>query len=149
MLTKAYWIELRGKHMDGEYIVKTIRLDFLKTHEEIKSKKVVKLFEMTKKWGAQRKPVVIDSSTGVILDGHHRHEVAVQLNLEKIAVIKVDYLDDEKIKVESRNQNLPLVISKSEVIKMGLSEQDYPAKTTKHIFDFEVPDIWINLEDLT
>ena len=135
--------------MDGEYNVDTIRLDFLKTHEEIKSKKVVKLFEMTKKWGAQRKPVVIDSSTGVILDGHHRHEVAVQLNLEKIAVIKVDYLDDEKIKVESRNQILPLVISKSEVIKMGLSEQNYPAKTTKHIFDFEVPDIWINLEDLT
>ena len=149
MLTKAYWIELRGELMDGEYIVETIRLDFLKTHEEIKSKKVVKLFEMTKKWGAQRKPVIIDYSTGVILDGHHRHAVAVQLNLEKIAVIKVDYLDDEKIKVESRNQNLPLVISKSEVIKMGLSEQNYPAKTTKHIFDFEVPEIWINLEELS
>lgn len=149
MLTKAYWIELRGKRMDGEYIVETIRLDFLKTHEEIKSKKVVKLFEMTKKWGAQRKPVVIDSLTGVILDGHHRHAVAVELNLGKIAVIKVDYLDDKKIKVESRNENIPFNSSKSEVIKMGLSEQNYPAKTTKHIFDFEVPDIWINLEDLT
>ena len=149
MLTKAYWIELRGKRMDGEYIVETIRLDFLKTHEKIKSKKVVKLFEMTKKWGAQRKPVVIDSSTGVILDGHHRHAVAVELNLEEIAVIKVDYLDDEKIKVESRNENIPFNSSKSEVIKMGLSEQNYPAKTTKHIFDFEVPDIWINLADLT
>ena len=149
MLTKAYWIELLGKRMDGEYIVETIRLDFLKTHEEIKSKKVVKLFEMTKKWGAQRKPVVIDSSTGVILDGHHRHAVAVELNLGKIAVIKVDYLDDKKIKVESRNENIPFNASKSEVIKMGLSEQNYPAKTTKHIFDFEVPDIWINLADLT
>lgn len=149
MLTKAYWIELLGKRMDGEYIVETIRLDFLKTHEEIKSKKVVKLFEMTKKWGAQRKPVVIDSLTGVILDGHHRHAVAVELNLGKIAVIKVDYLDDKKIKVESRNENIPFNASKSEVIKMGLSEQNYPAKTTKHIFDFEVPDIWINLEDLT
>ena len=149
MLTKAYWIELRGKRMDGEYIVETIRLDFLKTHEEIKSKKVVKLFEMTKKWGAQRKPVVIDSSSGVILDGHHRHAVAVQLNLEKIAVIKVDYLDDEKIKVESRNENIPFNSSKSEVINMGLSEQNYPAKTTKHMYDFEVPDIWINLEELS
>ena len=149
MLTKAYWIELRGELMDGEYIVETIRLDFLKTHEEIKSKKVVKLFEMTKKWGAQRKPVIIDSSTGVILDGHHRYAVAVQLNLEKIAVIKVDYIDDDKIKVESRNQNIPFSSSKSEVIKMGLSEQNYPAKTTKHIFDFEVPDIWINLKDLS
>lgn len=149
MLTKAYWIELRGKGMDGEYIVETIRVNFLKTHEEIKSKKVVKLFEMTKKWGAQRKPVVIDSSTGVILDGHHRHAVAIQLNLEKIAVIKVDYFDDEKIKVESRIQNNPFSSTKSEVIKMGLSEQNFPAKTTKHIFDFEVPDIWINLEDLT
>ena len=149
MLTKAYWIELRGKRMDGEYIVETIRLDFLKTHEEIKSKKVVKLFEMTKKWGAQRKPVVIDSSTGVILDGHHRHAVAVQLNLGKIAVIKVDYFEDEKIKVESRNENIPFNSSKSEVINMGLSEQNYPAKTTKHMFDFEVPDIWINLEELS
>jgi len=135
--------------MDGEYIVETIRVDFLKTHEEIKSKKVVKLFEMTKKWGAQRKPVIIDSSTGVILDGHHRHAVAVELNLEKIAVIKVDYLDDEKIILESRNENIQFSSSKFEVIKMGLSEQNYPAKTTKHIFDFEVPDIWINLEDLT
>ena len=37
--------------MDGEYNVETIRVDFLKTHEEIKSKKVVKLFEMTKNGG--------------------------------------------------------------------------------------------------
>ena len=149
MLTKAYCIEFFGKCMDGEYNIETIRVDFLKTHEEIKSKKVVKLFEMTQKWGAQRKPVIIDSSTGVILDGHHRYAVAVQLNLEKIAVIRVDYIDDNKIKVESRNQNKPFSNSKSEVIKMGLSEQNYPAKTTKHIFDFEVPDIWINLEELS
>ena len=135
--------------MDGEYNIETIRVDFLKTHEEIKSKKVVKLFEMTQKWGAQRKPVIIDSSTGVILDGHHRYAVAVQLNLEKIAVIRVDYIDDHRIKVESRNQNKPFSNSKFEVIKMGLSDQNYPAKTTKHIFDFEVPDIWINLEDLS
>ena len=104
--------------MDGEYNIETIPVDFLKTHEEIKSKKVVKLFEMTQKWGAQRKPVIIDSSTGVILDGHHRYAVAVQLNLEKIAVIRVDYIDDNKIKVESRNQNKPFSNSKSEVIKM-------------------------------
>ena len=149
MLTKAYCIEFCGKCMDGEYNIETIRVDFLKTHEEIKSKKVVKLFEMTQKWGAQRKPVIIDSSTGVILDGHHRYAVALQLNLEKIAVIRVDYIDDNKIKVESRNQNKPFSNSKSEVIKMGLSEQNYPAKTTKHIFDFEVPDIWINLEELS
>ena len=149
MLTKAYCIEFCGKCMDGEYNIETIRVDFLKTHEEIKSKKVVKLFEMTQKWGAQRKPVIIDSSTGVILDGHHRYAVAVQLNLEKIAVIRVDYIDDDKIKVESRNQNKPFSNSKSEVIKMGLSEQNYPAKTTKHIFDFELPDIWINLEELS
>ena len=84
MLTKAYCIEFCGKCMDGEYNIETIRVDFLKTHEEIKSKKVVKLFEMTQKWGAQRKPVIIDSSTGVILDGHHRYAVAVQLNLEKL-----------------------------------------------------------------
>ena len=149
MLTKAYCIEFCGKCMDGEYNIETIRVDFLKTHEEIKSKKVVKLFEMTQKWGAQRKPVIIDSSTGVILDGHHRYAVAVQLNLEKIAVIRVDYIDDNKIKVESRNQNKSCRKSKSDVINMGLAAQNYPAKTTHHSFDFEVPDIWINLEELS
>lgn len=134
--------------MDGEYIVETIPVDFLKTHEEIKQKKVLKLFEMTQKWDAQRKPVIIDSATGIILDGHHRYAVALKLSLEKIAVIKVNYIIDEKIKLEIRKQDVSHKLSKTDVLNMGLSSENFPAKTTKHVFDFDIPNIWVNLEDL-
>lgn len=134
--------------MDGEYTVETIPVDFLKTHEEIKQKKVLKLFEMTQKWGAQRKPVIIDSATGIILDGHHRYAVALKLSLEKIAVIKVNYIIDEKIKLEIRKQDVSHKLSKTDVLNMGLSSENFPAKTTKHVFDFDIPNIWVNLEDL-
>ena len=134
--------------MDGEYTVETIPVDFLKTHEEIKQKKVLKLFEMTQKWGAQRKPVIIDSATGIILDGHHRYAVALKLSLEKIAVIKVNYIIDEKIKLEIRKQDVSHDLSKTDVLNMGLSSENFPAKTTKHVFDFDIPNIWVNLEDL-
>ena len=134
--------------MNGEYTVETIPVDFLKTHEEIKQKKVLKLFEMTQKWGAQRKPVIIDSATGIILDGHHRYAVALKLSLEKIAVIKVDYIIDEKIKLEIRKQDVSHKLSKTDVLSMGLSSENFPAKTTKHVFDFDIPNIWVNLEDL-
>lgn len=134
--------------MDGEYTVETIPVDFLKTHEEIKQKKVLKLFEMTQKWGAQRKPVIIDSATGIILDGHHRYAVALKLSLEKIAVIKVNYIIDEKIKLEIRKQDVSHKLSKTDVLSMGLSSENFPAKTTKHVFDFDIPNIWVNLEDL-
>ncbi len=134
--------------MDGEYTVETIPVDFLKTHEEIKQKKVLKLFEMTQKWGAQRKPVIIDSATGIILDGHHRYAVALKLSLQKIAVIKVNYIIDEKIKLEIRKQDVSHNLSKTDVLNMGLSSENFPAKTTKHVFDFDIPNIWVNLEDL-
>ena len=62
--------------------VSLVDLDWLKPHEEIKVKNRDKLLEMTKKWGGFTKPLLVDSQTGSILDGHHRHSVAVCLNLK-------------------------------------------------------------------
>lgn len=45
-------------------------------------------------------PIVVDRNSLTILDGHHRHQAAVILGLDKIPVILVDYLSED-IKIEN------------------------------------------------
>ena len=70
--------------------VSLVSLDWLKPHEEIKVKNRDKLLDMTKRWGGFTKPMLVDSETGAILDGHHRHSVAVSLNLNRVPVILIN-----------------------------------------------------------
>ena len=60
--------------------VTIVDVEWLKPHEEIKSKNRDKLLEMTKRWRGFTKPLLVDSVTGAILDGHHRFSVAKCLN---------------------------------------------------------------------
>ena len=80
--------------------VSLVLLEWLKPHEEIKIKNRDKLLEMTKKWGGFTKPLLVDSQTGAILDGHHRHSVAVCLGLKRVPVILIDYMLDDEITVD-------------------------------------------------
>jgi len=68
--------------------------------------------------------------------------------LTSVPAICVDYLIDENIIVETwPNSNLHS-ISKNDVLEMCLSSSLYPAKTSRHIFSYDVPPIFIPLEDL-
>ena len=102
--------------------VSLVDLDWLKPHEEIKVKNRDKLLEMTKKWGGFTKPLLVDSQTGSILDGHHRHSVAVCLNLKRVPVILIDYLADDQITVDVWPGSGLESITKEEVIEMCLSD---------------------------
>ena len=77
-----------------------VDVEWLKPHEEIKTKARDKLLDMTKRWGGFTKPVLVDSITGSLLDGHHRLSVAKELGLSKIPAICLDYLSSEEIIVE-------------------------------------------------
>ena len=48
---------------------------WLKPHEEVKPRNVDTLHEMTLRWSAYTKPLLVDRETGTILDGHHRYQV--------------------------------------------------------------------------
>ena len=61
--------------------VSLVDVAWLKPHEEIKTKNRDKLLDMTKRWGGYTKPLLVDSVTGAILDGHHRYSVAICLSL--------------------------------------------------------------------
>lgn len=128
--------------------VSLVPLEWLKPHEEIKTKNRDKLLEMTKKWGGFTKPMLVDSQTGAILDGHHRHSVAICLGLKRAPVILIDYLSDDEITVDVWPGCGLESITKQEVIDKSLSADLYPPKTSKHTISNHMPPIHVLLEVL-
>ena len=128
--------------------VTLVALDWLKPHEEIKTRNRDKLLDMTKRWGGFTKPLLVDSETGAILDGHHRHSVAISLELKRVPVILINYLRDEEITVDVWPGCGLDSISKEDVIAMSLSGNLYSAKTSKHTIANHMPPIHILLEEL-
>tara|TARA_B100001113_G_scaffold345475_1_gene335118 strand:+ start:1420 stop:1839 length:420 start_codon:yes stop_codon:yes gene_type:complete len=128
--------------------VELVKMNWLKAHEEIQEKKVIELHEMTLRWGGYTKPLLVDSKTGTILDGHHRFEVGKKLNLELIPAILTDYLNDNGITVTTWPNSKLKNIEKEEVIKMALSGNLFPPKTSKHSLSEYLPPIMVKIEDL-
>ena len=128
--------------------VTLVALDWLKPHEEIKTRNRDKLLDMTKRWGGFTKPLLVDSETGSILDGHHRHSVAISLELKRVPVILIDYLQDDEITVDIWPGCGIDNITKEDVISMSLSDNLYPAKTSKHTIANHMPPIHILLDEL-
>ncbi|MBA4694643.1 MAG: ParB N-terminal domain-containing protein [Candidatus Poseidoniales archaeon] len=129
--------------------VTLVNIEWLKPHEEIKIKNRDKLLDMTKRWGGFTKPLLVDSQTGAILDGHHRYSVALSLELKRVPVILIDYLEDDEITVDVWPGCGLQSISKQDVINMCLSEELYPPKTSKHTIANHMPPIHVLLEDLS
>ena len=129
-----------------EESVELVDINWLKAHEEVKEKRVEKLKEMTKRWGGYTKPLLVDSITGCILDGHHRHKVGLLLDLKRLPVILCDYLNDDEIKLEVWPNCGKNNITKKEVIDMALSDDLFPPKTSRHFLPDNMPPIHVSLE---
>ena len=134
--------------MRTEDDVVIVDVKWLKPHEEIKTKARDKLLDMTKRWGGFTKPVLVDSITGSLLDGHHRLSVAKELGLSKIPAICLDYLSSDEIILELWPNNTYESITKSMVIEMCESNDLVPPKTTKHTTIFDLPPILVSLDEL-
>jgi ParB-like chromosome segregation protein Spo0J len=78
-------------------------------------------------------PLLVDRSTRVILDGHHRWRASAELGLRVLPCWCVDYLQDPLIRVMSRRPQID--VSKEAVIKTALAGTTYPRKTTRHMYD--------------
>ena len=128
--------------------VRLVPVKWLKPHEEIKIKPRDKLLDMTNRWGGFTKPILVDTNTGALLDGHHRLSVAKELGLKLIPAICLDYLNSELISLELwPNANIES-IDKADVIEMCLGNELYPPKTTKHVVIYDLPPILVALEEL-
>ena len=135
--------------MDYEELdIVLVPIEWLKPHEEIKERNCKRLLDMTLQWEGYTKPIIVDKQTGAILDGHHRHNVGLRLRLDVLPAVCIDYLSDERIIVELWPASNLEQITKHEVIEMSLSPHVFPPKTSKHSLTFDVPPIYVPLDDL-
>ena len=77
-------------------------------------------------------PPIIVSNELYILDGHHRHEIALRHSLDIIPAYCLSYFDP-KIKVYDYNDGTPL--DKLTLFKIYQSGTVLNPKTTRHIFE--------------
>lgn len=109
--------------------MKSVKVQKIQTHEEIIEENLKEVVASIKKEGLKN-PVIIDKESKVLLDGHHRLESFKILGLREIPVIEVDY-SSSRVGLKSRRD---FELTKEEVIEVGKSDYDFPAKTTEHSF---------------
>ena len=128
--------------------VDLVSLEILHPHEETIPKKVDELEKMTHRWRAYVLPLVVDKKTGVILDGHHRHQVALRLDLKCLPCVQVDYIEDDTIELDVWPNCGRDYVSKEEVIKAGLNGELFTPKTSRHRLSDHLPPISVPLARL-
>ena len=131
----------------GESVL-LISTDDLLPHEEVISGKLEAMKKRLVNSGRFFQPLLVDSASNVILDGHHRWNAAKALGLDLIPVVAIDYLNSEEVSVGVWPGCGRDSITKDEVVKMGVSGNLFPPKTSRHRFSFKLPKIGVPLDDL-
>ena len=129
----------------GEVVL--VDIGSLKGHEEVIPDNLAKREKKLLSKGFY-KPIIVDRSSMVILDGHHKWTAAGRLGLTRVPVIMVDYLDDERVLVDVWPNCGRDSITKTEVLDMGSSGDVFPPKTSRHTLPFEIPSISVPLGEL-
>ena len=123
-------------------------MEILRPHELTRPKKVVEVELMTNRWNGYVLPLVLDKNTGVILDGHHRHQVALRLGLQCLPCVQVDYLGDETVELDVWPNCGRESITKEEVVQAGLQGDLFHPKTSRHRLSDHLPPISVPLSRL-
>jgi ParB-like chromosome segregation protein Spo0J len=113
-----------------------IKPDELHSHEAVDEEQIRRVLWMMKDSGHFHPPLLVDLKTNVVLDGHHRLWASKELGCKRIPCYCVDYLADDSVVLESWRADEAL--TKHQVIKMGLSDDVFPQKTTRHLYN--IPD---------
>ena len=138
---------LNNSVIEGQVDIHIVERSSLRGHEEVIPSNLETRISKLQNKGFY-KPIIVDSETLVILDGHHKWTAAGVLDLNWVPVVKVNYLSDPSVTVDVWPGCGKELINKEEVIEMGLSEDVFPPKTSRHIFEFEVPQIQVPLKSL-
>jgi hypothetical protein len=109
-----------------------IPIDILNPHEDVIESHIDYIAKDIVASGYIKYPIVVDSRTLIILDGHHRAEILKRLGIKYIPAFLVDYIQDY-IDVYPLRKDIP--VSKTSIIDMAILKKSvYPPKTSKHIY---------------
>lgn len=95
--------------------------------------------------GKWTKPLWVESSDLLIMDGHHRLEAAIVLGLVRLPCALLSY-DTPGLSVVSWNGNAPFPVA--DIFAAGRTQSLLPYKTTRHILARAAPDASYDLADL-
>ncbi|MEM8773811.1 MAG: hypothetical protein AAGF53_02190 [Pseudomonadota bacterium] len=115
----------------------------LKHIEGFSEKRVEWLRQKILDEGVWTKPMALDDTYGLVLDGQHRMEVATLLGLARVPVVHFSYAS---VPIRSLRNNYSFTWE--DVEQRALSGEIYPYKTVKHDFVVPLPRVSINLEEL-
>ena len=124
-----------------------IEINKLKSHEAIEQRRLAKLIVRIKKDGHLKNPIVIDRTSFVVLDGHHRLEALKVLGYKKIPAFLVDYKSKD-VHVYLRRKGLIMKLIKEAVVERGKNGKLFPCKTTRHLLKYRPRRINVDLREL-
>jgi hypothetical protein len=75
-------------------------------------------------------PILVERTSRVIMDGHHRREFARRHSLRAVPCVMLDYSQ-----VELYSRQAGVHVSADDIINRGVERRPYPAKTTRHILN--------------
>lgn len=127
------------------YRLELVRIDQLRAHEETIEERLRRLKAEILADGVVKVPILVDTKTMVILDGHHRVRALKELGMRLVPAALVDY-DSDCIKVLSWREDY--CVSKELVRVCGLVGRLLPPRTSRHVTCFEIPRVDVPLKAL-
>jgi L-serine kinase (ADP) len=124
-------------------VIELVNVDSLRHIEGFSRRRVEWLKGKILKEAIWIKPIAIDDCHSLVLDGQHRMEVALALELKKVPAVKYDY---STVTVWSLRKNY--VFDWKLVTERALIGDIYPYKTVKHRFPEAVPLCHYLIEEL-
>ena len=111
--------------------MRLVKIDLLRPIENHSDSRVKNMKEKMLKNSLWIRPISVEKNNMLILDGHHRFNVAKKLGFKYIPSELFDY-KDQNVSVWSLRKDC--IVTKELVIKNAKSGNIYPYKTAKHKF---------------
>lgn len=123
--------------------VQLVPVAWLKAHEEFIPSRFEDVLSETVMAGGYHWPIIVDSKTGVILDGHHRYQVSLYLGLTLVPAVLIDYLNDSRVSVRRWTPESEHWAVHSHTASCGVSG-DISRMTVIHYFRRQSPQVLVN-----
>ncbi len=126
------------------YRPQLVRVADLRPHEQIFAERIPALRRRIVAAGAWEVPILVERSSGAIMDGHHRWTVARDLGLALVPAVILDYADP-RLSLGSWTDR---VFTPADIIAAALSGRLMPQKSTRHRLNPSVPLVDVPLSQL-
>jgi L-serine kinase (ADP) len=114
-----------------KYFLKVTPLADIHAHEEVLPERVDQFHDFILSYGLNNPicipAIIVDISTNVIIDGHHRYYTLRRLGLQEVEMLFIDYRNEDIVVESTAN------ITKEVIIEAALSGKLVRPKLTRHL----------------